>query len=158
MRIMNTDKIVKDTKSIILVALLVGIILLGLGLTFGFLEGDLQKYSKGIVGLSFLPLSVSFVSYIKLKMIRNNPGKMKDMIIEDTDERILSLRNESDAKAFRIVQGAIFLSYMGYTLLVPGDIFEAIGWWILLVLCLTTFISQGVISHLANKANNSDSE
>lgn len=155
---MKTDKIVKNTKSIVLVALFVGIILLGVGLSFGLLGGDLQKFSKGIVGLSFIPLSVSIASYIKLRMIRRNPLKMKDMIIEESDERILSLRYESDAKAFRIVQGALFLSYMGYTLLVPEDIFEAVGWWILLILLFITFISQGVISYLVNKANNSDSE
>ncbi|HBZ35762.1 MAG TPA: hypothetical protein DEO33_05020, partial [Rikenellaceae bacterium] len=105
-------------------SLIVGIILLGVGLTMGLFDRSLQIYSKGIVGLSLFP----FASYIKLRMIRNNPLNMKDVIIEENDESLLSLKNESDAKAFRIVQSAIFLSYMGYTLLVPEDIFEAVGY------------------------------
>jgi hypothetical protein len=76
---------------------------------------------------------------------------MKNIIISENDERIVALKNEADARAFKIIQGAIFLSYMGYTLLVPEDIFEAVGWWILMGLLFIAFISQGILAAKAMK-------
>ena len=81
---------------------------------------------------------------------------MKNIIISENDERLVELKNEADSTAFKIVKGAIFLSYMGYTLMVPGDVFESVGWWILLALLFITFISQGILVSRAIKNQNSE--
>jgi hypothetical protein len=118
----------------------------------------LIKNNKAIVGLSFIPLSVALVYYLKLMRIKKSPYKMREILVNENDERLVALKNEADAKAFRIIQGALFLTYMGYTLMVPEDIFESVGWWILLVLLFVSFISQGVIySKLMKKDNSNDS-
>jgi hypothetical protein len=88
--------------------------------------------------------------------IKKSPNKMKEILVNESDERLVALKNEADAKAFRIVQSALFLAYMGYTLMVPEDIFESVGWWILLVLLFISFISQGVISSKLMKKDSPD--
>lgn len=145
---MNTEKIVKEAKVIMITTLIIGITLLVLGITFSLMDIKLIANNKAIIGLSFIPLGVAFTYYLKLKRIEKSPLKMRNTIINESDERLVSLKDEVDAKAFKIIQGALFITYMGYTLIVPADIFEAVGWWILLSLLFISFISQGIMSKI----------
>lgn len=154
---MNTEKIVKETKLIMIITLVIGLVLLALGISFGLLDINLIKNNRAIVGLSFIPLSVAFVYYIKLTRIKKSPEKMREILVNESDERLVALKNEVDAKAFKIIQGALFLTYMGYTLMVPEDIFESAGWWSLLALLFFSFIAQGIVSRVL-KNNTSDCE
>lgn len=142
---MNTEKIIKEARMIIVVCLTVGIILLVTGVVFTFIEVSFVPNTRAIIGLSIIPLSVVLVYYLKLNNIKKSPQKMKNIIISESDERLVALKNEADAKTFKLVQAVIFLGYMGYTLMVPEDIFESIGWWIVLVTLMVTFIAQGVL-------------
>lgn len=143
---MNTEKIVKEARIIIFIGIMVGVVLLGIGIVFRIMDVSYISNKKAIIGLSFIPFSVAFIYYLKLSGIKKAPQKMKNIIISENDERLVALKNEADAKAFKIIQGAIFLSYMGYTLMVPEDIFESVGWWILMGLLFITFISQGILA------------
>ncbi len=153
---MNTDKIVKEAKLIMFTGILLGGVLLGLGIIFSILDVNFISNKRSLIGLSLIPFSVAFVYYLKLAGIKKTPEKMKNIIINENDERLVALKNEADSKAFRIVQAAIFLSYMGYTLMVPEDIFESVGWWILLSLLFVTFISQGILAAIAMKSPKSE--
>lgn len=146
---MNTEKIVKEAKMIMLVCLTIGIMLLGAGILFSFIDVSYIPNPRALVGLSFIPLSTAFVYYLKYTKIRNSPQKMKKIIIQESDERLVALKNEADAKALKIIQGSIFLGYMGYTLMVPEDIFESVGWWILMVLTLVAISVQGFMNSRA---------
>jgi hypothetical protein len=153
---MNTEKILRESKVIMLVTFVVGFVLLATGIGFTLLDVKLIENNRALIGLSLIPLSVGFMYYYKYTQIKKSPNKMKEIIINENDERIVNLKNEADAKAFMIVKGVIFLAYMGYTLMVPEDIFEAVGWWILLVILFVTFMAQGLITALAmwkNKSN-----
>jgi xanthosine utilization system XapX-like protein len=156
---MNTEKIIREYKAIIMVTLVIGLALLAVGTIFTLLNLRLVPNNKAIVGLSFIPLGVALAYWIKLTMIRKSPLKMRDTIINENDERLVSMKNEADAKSFKIIQGALFLAYMGYTLMVPEDIFESLGWWLLLVLLFISFISQAIMSRIiSGKANKTDEE
>jgi xanthosine utilization system XapX-like protein len=156
---MNTEKIIREYKAIIMVTLVIGLALLAVGTIFTLLNLRLVPNNKAIVGLSFIPLGVALAYWIKLTMIRKSPLKMRDTIINENDERLISMKNEADAKSFKIIQGALFLAYMGYTLMVPEDIFESLGWWLLLVLLFISFISQAIMSRIiSGKANKTDEE
>ena len=153
---MNTEKIVKEARFIMITGIIVGVVLLGIGIVFSIIDVSFISNKKAIIGLSFIPLSVALVYYYKLSTIKKTPQKMKNIIISENDERLVALKNEADSKAFKIIQGAIFLSYMGYTLIVPEDIFESVGWWILMVLLFITFISQGIFISIAMKTQKSE--
>lgn len=156
---MNTEKIIKETKVIMIVTLAIGLVLLVTGISFDLLDIRIIKNNRAIVGLSFIPLCVSCVYCLKLKRIKKSPHKMREILVNENDERLVALKNEADAKAFRIIQSALFLTYMGYTLIVPEDIFESVGWWILLVLLFVSFISQGVIhTRVLRKDNSKENE
>lgn len=142
---MNTKKIEKEAKAIIIVTLTIGIILLVTGVVFSFLGYRILPNNKALIGLSFTPLGVALIYYLKLTKIRKSPEKMRSIIISENDERITVLKNDADAKALKIIKGLLFMSYMGYTLMVPEDIFEAVGWWILLGLFFTTFMLPGIL-------------
>jgi len=145
---MNTEKIVKESKLIMLITLITGIVILAVGLIFDFMKIDLVD-NKAIMGLSLTPLSVAFVYYLKLSAIKKSPQKMRDIIITESDERLVAVKNEANSQALKIQQGALFLTYMGYTLMVPEDVFESIGWWILLILLLVSFMSQAILVAIA---------
>lgn len=156
---MNTEKIVKESKTIMLVTLTIGIVLLAAGIIFSLMEINLIPNNKAITGLSFIPLTVAFTYYVKLSRIKKSPQRMRNIIINENDERLVALKNEADAKAFKTLQGALFLTYMGYTLMVPEDIFESVGWWILMILLFISFISQGILfKKVMDKDNSKDDE
>lgn len=150
---MNTEKIVRETKIMIAVCMIVGVILLGFGIIFRVLDVSFISNKKALIGLSFIPFSVAFIYWVKLFRMNHSPEKMKNILITENDERLVALKNEIDARAFKIIQGAIFLGYMGYTLMVPEDIFESAGWWVLLALLFITFISQAILANRIMAAN-----
>ena len=153
---MNTDKVVRESKTIMLVTLVIGVALLATGIIFKLLEINLLPNNGAIIGLSLTPLAVALAYYVKLLGIKKSPQKF---IINEIDERLVALKNEADAKAFKIVQGALFLTYMGYTLMVPKDVFESVGWWILMILLLISFISQATLTMIVMiKENSKDKE
>jgi vacuolar-type H+-ATPase subunit I/STV1 len=142
---MNTEKIIKEAKLIMVICLTVGLVLLVAGIIVSFVDVSFITNPKAVIGLSIIPLSGALVYYLKLTNIKKSPQKMKNIIISESDERLVALKNEADAKAFKLVQAVIFLGYMAYTLMVPEDIFESVGWWIIMVILMVTFIAQGVL-------------
>lgn len=155
---MNTEKIIKNTRTMMFTAFALFGLLLIVGLSIGRIDPGFLTYRKGIIGLSFIPLAVGVAALFKLNLVRNDPARIKDIIIQENDERLVNLKHEAESKAFRIVQAAIFMSYMAYTLLVPDDIFEAVGWWILLGLLFITFASQGYLMYQVQKGDQTEEE
>lgn len=109
---MNIKKVIKETKMIMLGTLAIGLILLAIGIGFSLLDISLIKNNRAIVGLSFIPLSIAFVYFLKLTRIIKSPHKMREILINENDERMVALKNEADAKAFRIIQSTLFLTYI----------------------------------------------
>lgn len=81
---------------------------------------------------------------------------MRSIIIKENDERLVALNNEADAKTFKILKGALFLTYCGYTFMVPEDVFKSVGWWILLIILLGSLFLQGMLRNAICKANSKD--
>lgn len=156
---MDTGRIVRESKTMMMVSLVVGVIILGVGIVFSMMGSGIISNPKAIVGLSFIPFGVAFTYYMKMVSIQKAPQKMKEIIIQENDERLHALKNEADAKALRIVEGILFLTYTGYTLAVPGDIFEAVGWWLLMIVMFAAFIIQGIMNRIIVDTDNvEDSE
>lgn len=155
---MNTEKIIKEARIIVITCSVIGVLLIVLFAFLSISDIFIISNKKALVGLSLTPFSMALIYYLKISTIKRSPEKVKNIIITENDERISTLKNEAAAISFKIIQGAIFLSYMGYTLLVPEDIFESVGWWILLALFLLAFISHGVISMklMANNAKENE--
>lgn len=156
---MDIEKIKKETKMIMIVTLVTGLLLLAAGISLRVMNIQWLENNRAVVGLSFIPLSVAAVYYFKLARLTKAPDKMRETLVNEMDERLAALRNEADAKAFKVIQGSLFLAYMGYTLIVPEDIFESVGWWILLALMVVSFMAQGIFySQAMGKDTSGDGE
>ena len=72
---MNTDKVVKESKIIMLVTLGIGAALLATGILFKLLEINLlpKNGAMAIIALSFTPLAVALAYYVKLLRRTNSP-------------------------------------------------------------------------------------
>ncbi|MDD5492321.1 MAG: hypothetical protein PHV60_06550 [bacterium] len=140
---MNADKIAKEAKTIVIANLSLGTVLLVTGIILNVLA--VIQNAKAVVALSFIPFGIALTYFVKLWMLTRSPEKIRSIIIHETDERLVALKNEADATTFRILKWTLFLTYMGYTLMVPEDIFESIGWWILLTLLFVAFFLQGIL-------------
>lgn len=149
---MNTEKVVKETKIIMGASLIVSIALLAVWIIFSLMDNPPVSNTKALIALSLIPLSVALSYFLKFRRIKKFPTVMT----KEIDERLVAQKNESDALAFKILQGLLFLSYMGYTFIVPEDVFKTIGWWILLVNLLVSFFSQGIFRQFICKANNKE--
>ena len=152
---MKTMPLEKQTRHQLILGIIIGILLVVLGITLGAVNEELAAYRKGIIALSLLPFAIAITSALRLVRLRTRPETMKAIIIDSNDERLRQLRNEADATAFHIVESALFLGYMAYTLLFPEDVFETFAWWLMLALLFIAFASQG---YLQWKAQHNSSE
>lgn len=154
---MNGEKTVKEATTVMIVSLVIGFVLLTVGLVSTQWDIALLSNNKALFALSLLPLSLAFVSFLKLSRVKKSPQKMRSIIIKENDERLVALNNEADAKTFKILQGILFLAYFGYTFMFPQEVFESVGWWILIILLLGSMLLQGIFRHLLCKGNANDS-
>lgn len=121
----------------------------------------MAAYRKGIIRLSLIPfaIAITLTSALRLIRLRTKPDTMKAIIIDSNDERLRQLRNQADATSFHIIQAALFLGYMAYTLLFPEDVFEDFAWWLMLTLLFIALATQGYFQWKAQRdANREDDE
>jgi len=128
---MNSLSFVRQTKQRIIANLIAGILLLATGSIMTILQIVLVN-NKAIIGLSFIPLAIAFSGWLNLIFLRKYPKDMRSLIVSQNDERLVNERNAAEAKAFQIFRWLLNLVFIGYTLIVPADIFETVGWWTVL--------------------------
>lgn len=150
---MNGEKSIKEAKMMMIVSLIVGIVLLTFGLVSRQLDITFISDNKALLALSLLPLSMAFVSFLKLSRIKRSPQKMRSILIKENDERLVAINNEADAKTFKLLQGTLFLAYFGYTFIFPQEVFASAGWWVLLLLLLGSMLVQGIFRHQLCKSD-----
>ncbi|WP_406685723.1 hypothetical protein [Rossellomorea vietnamensis] len=140
---MSAEKIVKEIKLTILVSLLVSMALLVTWFIFEI--SDIPFANKSLLALSLISSSAALASFLKLLKIKKDPNVM----VSKTDERLVAEKNEADSKALKLLQGVLFLSYLGYSFIIPEDIFESIGWWITLGILLLSLFAPMMFRHIA---------
>lgn len=143
---MSSKNVKKEAKMIGGAAFTIGIVLLAAGIIFDLTGINPVSSNKALMALSLIPFSVAFIFYARFSKTMNSARAIERRRIRETDERLVASRNEIDAQAFKIVQAALFITYMGYTLFVPEAVFQSVEWWILLSLLMISFFARGVLS------------
>ncbi len=133
---MNYELFRKQKKLVLLGNAAVGALLIGAGLFTGI---------KGITALAFIPLAMAGFSGVLLVMLKKYPRKMLPMVISETDERIKAVKNHSDSITLRLLRWALTLVFLGYTFLVPDDIFVSPMWWITFVFFFLSHMLQAFL-------------
>lgn len=129
---METKSVIRKERIEIIADLVAAVLLLGTGLILMALEVDFNN--RAVIASSFIPLAMAGAAWYKIWAIRKYPKQMRPMIISLQDERLTAARNEANAITFDILQWVLKLAFISYTLMVPDDIFESIGWWIVFAL------------------------
>lgn len=143
---METKNGTAEAKWIGGIAFVIGAMLFIAGLTFQLMDVHIVSNNKALIALSLIPFSVAFVYYTRASKLLNSNQRLAKRRIRQMDERLVAARNESDALSFKILQAALFVSYMSYTLFVPDDVFRSVGWWMLMGLLMLSFLAQTVLS------------
>ncbi|WJE17137.1 hypothetical protein QRD89_07240 [Halobacillus sp. ACCC02827] len=140
---MRAEKLVKETKLTIGISLFIS---LALFITWFILETTSISFpnSKAFLALSLIPLSAALTSFLKLMKIKKNPK----IIVSETDERLVAEKNQADAKTLKVLQGVLFLSYLGYTFIIPEDTFKSVGWWVTLSVLLFSLFAPLIFRHI----------
>ncbi|MGR9050556.1 hypothetical protein ACQ4XT_18135 [Halobacillus faecis] len=140
---MSAEKLVKETKLTIGITLFVS---LALFITWFIFETTAISFtnSKAFLALSLIPLSAALASFLKLMKIKKNPK----IIVSETDERLVAEKNQADAKTLKVLQGVLFLSYLGYTFIIPEHTFKSIGWWVTLSVLLFSLFAPFIFRHI----------
>lgn len=102
---MNTHKVVRESKTIMLVTLVIGVALLATGIIFKLLEINLLPNNMAIIALSLIPLSVALAYYVKLLGIKKSPQKF---IINEIDERLVALKMRQMPKHLKLFKVPCF--------------------------------------------------
>ncbi|MCA1011576.1 hypothetical protein [Halobacillus halophilus] len=140
---MSAEKLVKETKVTIGISLFVS---LALFVTWFIFEATDLSFtnSKAFLALSLIPFSAALASFLKLMKIKKNPK----MTVSETDERLVAEKNQADAKTLKVLQGVLFLSYLGYTFIIPEDIFKSMGWWVIVSVLLFSLFAPFIFRHI----------
>ena len=144
---MSVEKFVKETKLTIWVTLFVS---LALFLTWVVLKTSDTVFinNRAFLALSLIPFSVALTGFLKLMKIRKNP----QLIVSETDERLVAEKHEAEAKTLKVLQGILFISYLGYTFFSPEEIFQSIGWWITLSVLLFSLFAPFMFRHMIKES------
>ncbi len=99
---------------------------------------------KGLVGLSLVPAFRGLIDAVILFMVYRQPKRMLPLVISETDPRIQSVKREADSLTLRFIRWALLLLALGYTLVLPEEIFSVL-WWIITLLAICSYLLQAVL-------------
>jgi hypothetical protein len=144
---MESGIFIKRVKIELVVSLILGLVLLTSGIVVEILDINILDNNRTLVALSFIPLGLFIASLIRLSDVKKHPDKY----IDQYDERLVSARNRADSISLKIIQYFLALAFLGYTFAKSDDVFESLGWWLLLITFLLAFLLPAVILGDVNK-------
>lgn len=153
---MDTSRIIRQKRMEIRANLVAGVVLLLAGLLLAGFKVQAVPNPKAVFALGFIPLGLAFSSWVMLNGIQKRPEEMKDIIVSINDERLAAARNQAEAAANRVFRWLVCLVFLGYSLIVPGDVFRAIGWWLILVLFCLSYVLPLVAQILVTRSSDGD--
>jgi hypothetical protein len=146
---MENKTVIRKEQIEIVADLVAAALLLGTGVLLLLLKVDFN--SRAFIGSSFIPIAMAGSAWYKIWAIRKYPKEMRPLIISLQDERLTAARNEADAITHNILQWLLRLSFFCYTLIVPADIFESVGWWITFVLFFLSIFLPIIVLRYTSK-------
>lgn len=126
---MNTTKFTKTQKTLIISNTILCLTLFTLGY---FIKPNLQHISnKSLIALAVFPFGIVIGSVLNLLILKRKPKSMKNIILNENDERLVLRKVTAEAMSFRVVRFMLYLFFMAYTYSNPNEIFVSAIWWIL---------------------------
>lgn len=147
------NKIKKEYKIKFLSHCFIGVIFLLIGVAEVCNIINIVNSSKAKVffGMAFIAFSTSLGLFLNYYLLKKDSTSMEKMIVAESDERNIAVRNEVYAKTFLILKWIITYLLFTYTFLFPKEIFVSFGWWSLSLIFLSSMVMSGSIYIFVNK-------
>lgn len=127
---MEMNRVRKKLGISITVSLAIGLMLLATGIALKLLDVKLLENDKALIGLAIIPLALATYYILTAALAKKNPSYLRNIAVQQADERIAALKHTADSISFRTLQWSLTAVFLGYTLAFPSQIFSSAGWWI----------------------------
>jgi hypothetical protein len=128
-----------------------GAIFLLLGLVQSLNIVNITGNAKVLFGLAVFAFCAGIGPFYNFYLLKKDAASMKPIVVSESDERNLTVRNETYARTFSILQWVITYIFFGYTWLFPKEIFVSFGWWSILVIFMSAILIKIPIYIMVNK-------
>lgn len=145
------NSIIKKYKISFFTHCIIGLTFFLLALAEGLNIIDIVENNKILGGMAILALGASGAQFLYFYMIKKNSPSVQPIIVAESDERNIAVKNEAEAKTFSVLKIMIFYIYFAYTFLFPEEIFVSFGWWSVTIIFMTSVIMSGLIFFFVNK-------
>jgi hypothetical protein len=147
------SSVIKEYKIKALAHCIIGLIFLGVGVG---LWSDTLKFvdsskAKVFFGLTIVAVATAIGPFINYYLLKKNTKEMESLIVAETDERSIAVRNEAYAKTFSILKWVIIYITLAYTFMFPKEAFVSFAWWSIFIIFLTAMIMSVGIYIFVNK-------
>lgn len=139
---MDREALIRRERFFAVVSLICGVAILGVGLLF-----NPHGYHKALEAISIVLFAMAFASLVKIRALKKNSA----IPAAENDERIAAARNQADSVSLEVMRRVLFLAYLFYTFVRPGDIFQALSWWILLAVSMLSVLLPPLLLGNVNK-------
>ncbi len=139
---MDRDALIRRERTFAVVSLILGVAILGTGLLF-----NPHGYHKALEAISIVLFAMAFASLVKTRALKRDHA----IPVAEYDERIVAARNQADAVSLEIIRRVLFLAYLFYTFVRPQDIFQALSWWLLLLVAMLAVLLPPLVLGNVNK-------
>ncbi|MCK9355992.1 MAG: hypothetical protein M0R22_02425 [Dehalococcoidia bacterium] len=139
---MDKEALIRRERTFAVVSLVLGIAVLGAGLLF-----NPHGYHKALEAISIVLFAMAFASLVKIRALKRNDA----IPVAENDERIVAARNQADAVSLEVIRRVLFLAYLFYTFVRPGDIFQSLSWWLLLAVSMLSLLLPPLVLGNVNK-------
>lgn len=129
----------------------VGIVFLILGIAQAAQLTNFTSDNKIFWGLSIIAFSVAIAPYINYYLIKKDPSSMETVIVAESDERNISIKNTALAKSYSILKWTLLYIFFAYSFLFPKETFVTFGWWSITLLCIGSNLLSLIIYFYTEK-------
>lgn len=114
----------------------VGVVFLLLGIAEAFQILNFTSNNKIFFGLAIIAFGTAAAPYINYYLIKKDPVSMETIIVAESDERNIAIRNAALAKSYSILRWILLYVFFAYTFLFPKEALVTFGWWSITLICI----------------------
>lgn len=115
---------------------IVGIVFLLIGIAEATHIINFTSNNKIFFGLAIIAFGAAIAPFINYYLIKKDPSSMETVIVAESDERNISIKNAALAKSYSILRWILLYVFFAYTFLFPKEALVTFGWWSITLICL----------------------
>jgi len=126
-------------------------ILVGLGEVTNTINIVDTIQAKVFFGMAIIAIASAGTAFYSYYLLRKSSKAMEAIVVAESDERTIAVKNEAYAKTFLILKWLLTYTFFTYTFLLPKEVFVSFGWWSLLLIYLSSLLMSAGIYIFVDK-------